>query len=149
MGGAYDSKEEKRNVQCLAVHPEGKGQLVRLGEKVIFKCILKSDWGVWTAVRGVRIRQVACCGEYGDEPSCSADCGAFLGFASGNVLHAVSYQTRSCHWSLHESTLHPHMPFHQDAFLYQLPIYAQVNQMVFRFRQMHFCSVSCVLHVLV
>lgn len=101
MGGACDTNEEKRNEQCLAVNLEGKGQLVRLGEKVIFRCILKSDWRVWTAVRGVRIGQVAVCGEYGDEPSCSADCGVFLGFASGSMLHAVSNYTRSCHWSLH------------------------------------------------
>jgi hypothetical protein len=69
---------------------------------------------VWTGVRGIRIGQVAGCGEYGDEPSCSADCGAFLGFASGTVLHAVITQDLATgHYVMRdESTLHPHMPFH-------------------------------------
>jgi hypothetical protein len=55
MGGACDSVGGKRNGYCLAVNPIGRGQLVRLGEKVILKCILRSDWGVWTGVRWVSL----------------------------------------------------------------------------------------------
>jgi hypothetical protein len=62
---------------------------------------LEVGLGVWIGVRGVRIWQVAGCGEYGDEPACSADCGIFLSFASGTMLLAVSYYTRSSQWSLH------------------------------------------------
>jgi hypothetical protein len=45
------------------------------------------------------VGQVEGCGEYGDEPSCSADCRVFLDFASETVLYAVSYYTRSWHYA--------------------------------------------------
>jgi hypothetical protein len=38
--------EKRETSSVLEVNPEGKGQLARLGERVIFKCILKSDRGV-------------------------------------------------------------------------------------------------------